>query len=74
MLIFLSRYKYLQKPLEENCLPNLIQYVNRWPVEQRDRFALTTGLLMSQGIVTAAVLQNLSKDHLTKDGVCFLPI
>jgi len=65
----IRRYKYLQKPLEENCLPNLIQYVNRWPVEQRDRFALTTGLLMSQGIVTAAVLQNLSKDHLTKDGL-----
>lgn len=64
------RYKYLQKPLEESSLPTLIQYINRWPEEQRNKFAVTVGLLMSQGLATAAPLVNLSRDQLVKDGVC----
>ncbi|KAL5528364.1 hypothetical protein ACEPAF_7500 [Sanghuangporus sanghuang] len=61
------RYKYLQKPLEESSLPGLFQYCNRWPAEQREKFATAVGLIMAQGLSTAAPLQNLAKDHLVKD-------
>jgi hypothetical protein len=63
-----SRYKYLQKPLEDNSLPTLLQYVNRWQPEQRDRFATTIGLLLAQGLASATCLQSLTKDHLVKNG------
>ncbi|EJD03046.1 ARM repeat-containing protein [Fomitiporia mediterranea MF3/22] len=61
------RYKYLQRPLEETSLPGLFQYCNRWPAEQRDKFAIATGLIMAQGLSTSAPLLSLAKDHLVKD-------
>ncbi|KAL4074069.1 hypothetical protein V8B97DRAFT_1937959 [Scleroderma yunnanense] len=72
----IRRYKYLQKPLEEQVLPTLLQYFIRWSHEQRNKFATTVGLLISQGIVTAACLQTLTKDHLVKNdaSVMFLAI
>lgn len=63
-----SRFKYLQKPFEEQSLPTLLQYIGRWSSEQRDKLAMTLGLLLSQGLVTAACLQSLTKDHLVKNG------
>ncbi|KAI6157655.1 hypothetical protein BKA82DRAFT_13882 [Pisolithus tinctorius] len=63
----IRRYKYLQKPLEEQSLPTLLQYINRWTPDQRDKFSVTVGLLISQGIVSATCLQTLSKDHLVKN-------
>jgi len=63
----IRRYKYLQKPLEESSLPASIQYVDRWPPAHRDKFAIATGLLMSQGLANASALQNLAKDHLVKN-------
>lgn len=63
-----SRYKYLQKPLEESALPNLFQYTNRWPTAQKDKFAIAAGLLLAQGLVNADALQALTKDHLIKNG------
>ncbi|KAI6000575.1 hypothetical protein EDD15DRAFT_2482439 [Pisolithus albus] len=63
----IRRYKYLQKPLEEQSLPTLLQYINRWSSDQRDKFAVTVGLLISQGIVSATCLQTLAKDHLVKN-------
>jgi hypothetical protein len=65
---FTRRYKYLQKPLEESALPGLLQYVHRWAPVQQEKIAITTGLLIQQGLVTAGVLQSLTKDHLIKDG------
>jgi hypothetical protein len=62
------RFKYLQKPFEEQSLPTLLQYIGRWSSEQRDKLAMTIGLLLSQGLVTAACLQSLTKDHLIKNG------
>ncbi|KZV73284.1 eukaryotic translation initiation factor 5C [Peniophora sp. CONT] len=62
----IRRYKYLQKPLEENTLPTLLQYVNKWEPAQRDKFAIATGLLMGQGLATATCLQSLTRDHLVK--------
>lgn len=61
------RFKYLQKPFEEQSLPNLLQYIGRWSAEQRDKLAMTVGLLLSQGLVNAACLQSLTKDHLVKN-------
>ncbi len=62
------RYKYLQRPLEQSTLPNLMQYMNRWPAAQREKIATATGLLIAQGLASAACLQSLTKDHLVKDG------
>ncbi|KAG1870231.1 armadillo-type protein [Suillus subalutaceus] len=61
------RFKYLQKPFEEQSLPTLLQYIGRWSSEQRDKLAMTIGLLFSQGLATAACLQSLTKDHLIKN-------
>lgn len=68
------RYKYLQRPLEQSVLPNLFQYMNRWPEQQREKIAVAAGLLMAQGIASASALQSLTKDHLVKNGVFCLSI
>jgi hypothetical protein len=61
------RFKYLQKPFEEQSLLTLLQYIGRWSSEQRDKLVMTLGLL-PQGLVTAACLQSLTKDHIIKNG------
>ncbi|KIM29837.1 hypothetical protein M408DRAFT_328637 [Serendipita vermifera MAFF 305830] len=63
----LRRYKYLQRPLEEQSLPSLLQYAHRWPVSQRDKFSVMVGLLISLGLASTSCLQVLTKDHLVKD-------
>ncbi|KAI5826607.1 ARM repeat-containing protein [Schizophyllum commune Tattone D] len=65
----IRRYKYLQKPLEESALPTLLQYIHRWTPAQKDKLALTTGLLIGQGLASASCLQSLTKDHLLKNDV-----
>lgn len=72
LIVPLSRYKYLQRPLEESALPTLLQYVHRWPVPQSDKFAAAVGLLLVQGLANASCLQTLTKDHLVKNGATFL--
>jgi hypothetical protein len=62
------RYKYLQRPLEEQSLSGLMQYINRWTDVQREKFAVATGLMMSQGLAQAGCLLSLTKDHLVKNG------
>ncbi|PVG01282.1 ARM repeat-containing protein [Serendipita vermifera] len=63
----LRRYKYLQKPLEDQSLPGLLQYAHRWPQAQREKFSIMLGLLLAQGLASASCLQILTKDHLVKD-------
>jgi len=63
----IRRYKYLQKPLEDNSLPTLLQYVNKWEPDGRDRLAATIGLILAQGLASATCLQSLTKDHLVKN-------
>jgi hypothetical protein len=65
----IRRYKYLQKPLETTALPGILQYIHRWSPAQKDKLAMATGLLMAQGLVSASVLQSLTKDHLIKNDV-----
>ncbi|CCO27198.1 40S ribosomal protein S5 [Rhizoctonia solani AG-1 IB] len=64
----IRRYKYLQRPLEESSLPSLMQYMHRWPPEQKDKVAVATGLMISQGLASAGCLQTLTKDSIVKDG------
>lgn len=68
LILFVIRYKYLQRPLEESALPTLLQYVHRWPAAQTDKFATAVGLLLAQGLANASSLQILTKDHLVKNG------
>lgn len=63
----LRRYKYLQRPLEEQSLPGLLQYAHRWPPAQREKFGMMLGLLIGLGLSSASCLQVLTKDHLVKD-------
>ncbi|KAF8658314.1 hypothetical protein AX16_002083 [Volvariella volvacea WC 439] len=65
----IRRYKYLQKPLEEQSLPTLLQYVHKWTPGQRDKFAITAGLAFAQGLANMAALSSLTKDHLVKNDV-----
>ncbi|OCH86123.1 eukaryotic translation initiation factor 5C [Obba rivulosa] len=65
----IRRYKYLQRPLEENSLPTILQYINRWDETQREKLAVATGLLLSQGLASGSCLQSLTKDHLVKNDV-----
>lgn len=62
------RYKYLQRPLEDTSLPTLLQYLNKWSDAQKEKLAIATALLMSQGLASASCLQSLTKDHLVKNG------
>ncbi len=64
-----GRYKYLQRPLEESSLPSLVQYINRWSDAEREKFAVATGVMMSQGLASPACLLGLTKDHLVKNGM-----
>ncbi|TFK75446.1 ARM repeat-containing protein [Pluteus cervinus] len=64
-----SGYKYLQKPLEESALPTLLQYIHKWTPEQRDKLAIAVGIMLSQGLASAASLTSLTKDHLVKNDV-----
>lgn len=68
----INRYKYLQKPLDDSALPTLLQYVHRWPPAQTAKFATAVGILLSQGLANASCLQGLTKDHLVKNGACFI--
>lgn len=65
----IRRYKYLQKPLEEQALPGLLQYINRWSPAQKDKLSIAVGLLISQGLANASCIQSLAKDHLVKNDV-----
>ena len=68
ILISKIRYKYLQRPLEENSLPSLLQYIHRWTEAQREKFAVATGLMLVQGLAGGSCLLSLTKDHLVKNG------
>lgn len=67
-IVIIDRYKYLQKPLEDSTLKGILQYINRFTLDQSDKLAVATGLIISQGLASAGVLNTLQKDHLAKDG------
>ena len=63
------RYKYLQRPLEDTSLPGLLQYTNRWTEVEREKFAVSTALMIAQGLAHSGCLLTLTKDHLVKNGM-----
>jgi hypothetical protein len=65
----IQRYKYLQKPLEENFLPDLLGYLAKWDPSAREKLASATALLIIELQISPKCLQSLAKDHVVKDGV-----
>ncbi|KAJ1550741.1 hypothetical protein HK096_005285, partial [Nowakowskiella sp. JEL0078] len=61
------RYKYLQRKLEDT-LSHLLQYVNKFG-ENTEKLSTAVGYLITSTSVNCAILSNLIKDHLVKDGV-----
>jgi hypothetical protein len=65
----IQRYRYLQKPLEETFLPDLLGYINKWNPDQRAKLAEAVALFVADVGIAAKCLQSLAKDHVVKDGV-----
>ena len=65
----IQRYKYLQKPLEENFLPDLLGYLAKWDRASRAKLAEATALLILDLQCSPRCLQSLAKDHVVKDAV-----
>jgi len=65
----IQRYKYLQKPLEENSLPGILQYLPKWDPEMREKLAYATAYFLSEGLSHGRCFQSLYKDHVVKDDV-----
>ncbi|KAJ3299180.1 hypothetical protein HK104_009784 [Borealophlyctis nickersoniae] len=60
------RYKYLQRMLEET-LAHLLQYVNKFG-DDTAKLARAVGMLAGMQLVSVAVLTNVIKEHLVKEG------
>ena len=65
----IQRYKYLQKPLEENFLPDILGYVAKYDQAAREKLAEATALLIIELQLSPRCLTSLAKDHVVKDGV-----
>ena len=65
----IQRYKYLQKPLEENFLPDLLGYLHKWDPAQRAKLAEATALLVLDLQISPRCLTSLTKEHVVKDDV-----
>lgn len=65
----IQRYKYLQKPLEENFLPDLLGYLPKWEPKDRTKLAEATALLIIDLQCGPKCLASLTKDHVVKDNV-----
>lgn len=65
----IQRYKYLQKPLEEDFLPNILGYLGKWSPEEREKLAEATALFIIELQCSPRCLASLTKEHVIKDGV-----
>ena len=65
----IQRYKYLQKPLEENFLPDLLGYLHKWDPTQRAKLAEAVALLILDLQISPRCLSSLTKEHVVKDDV-----
>ena len=65
----IQRYKYLQKPLEENFLPDLLGYLSKWDPAAREKLAQAIALFLIELQLSPKCLQSLTKDHVVKDNV-----
>lgn len=67
--LVMQRYKYLQKPLEENFLPDILGYLSKWDDASKDKLAQAVALLVLDVQVSSRCLASLTKDHVVKDNV-----
>lgn len=65
----IQRYRYLQKPMDENFLPDLLGYLPKWDAEARKKLAQGTALLILELGASPKCLQSLAKDVVVKDNV-----
>jgi hypothetical protein len=65
----IQRYKYLQKPLEENFLPDVLGYLGKYDEAQRDKLAQAVALLIIDLQISPRCLVSLTRDHVVKDKV-----
>ncbi|KAK6908091.1 hypothetical protein I203_102092 [Kwoniella mangroviensis CBS 8507] len=65
----IQRYKYLQKPLEENFLPDLLGYLPKWNEEHRKKLAEAIALLVIDLQISSKFLVSLTKEHVVKDNI-----
>lgn len=65
----IQRYKYLQKPLEENFLPDVLGYLGKYEPAQRDKLAQAVALLIIDCQISPKCLASLTRDHVVKDKV-----
>lgn len=64
-----QRYRYLQRPLEDSFLPDLLGYLGKWDLASRDKLASTVALLIIELQIAPKCLTSLAKDHVVKDEV-----
>lgn len=65
----IQRYKYLQKPLEEDFLPNILGYLPKWDAADREKLAEATALFITELQCSPKCLLSLTKDHVSKDSI-----
>lgn len=63
----IRRYKYLEKPFQDE-LTKLILFLRGFQEEEREKLAITYGIILASGLGNAACLSSLFEDHLVKDG------
>lgn len=64
----IRRYKYLEKAFEED-LKKILMFQKGFTVEERDKLAKITGIILANGLCTPRILLSLFEDHLVKEGI-----
>ena len=64
----IRRYKYLEKPFEDN-LKKILVFLKGYKDDERKKLAIITGIILSQNLCTAKVLASLFEEHLIKEGI-----
>lgn len=59
----------MQKPFEETALKGVLQYINKFSLEEQEKLGLVSALFVSSGLASSSILNSLKKDHLIKEGI-----
>merc|ERR1719295_1517462 len=64
----IRRYKYLEKAFEDD-LKKILMFQKGFTVEEREKLATITGIILANGLATPRILLSLFEDHLVKEGI-----
>ncbi|KAL8594680.1 hypothetical protein ACOMHN_052413 [Nucella lapillus] len=64
----IRRYKYLEKPFEEE-VHKILVFQKGFEAEERQKLAIVTGQILANGLASPRVLRALFEDHLVKEGL-----